>query len=1376
MSSPKWTPEQQAAIDLRGQILVAAAAGSGKTAVLVQRLIERITHADEKVDVDRFLVVTFTKAAAAEMRERIGKALGETLFAEADPAEVEHLLHQRALLYRASITTLHSFCMELLRQYFYQIELDPAFRIADEAEADLLRQETLEDLFEDYYSDDDPAFQALVDAFGTDRDDQPLMESILRLHGFAMSQVHPAEWLDQLPLAYQWNSLDELLKSPWGVVVRQGILDKVEESLNGLEWASHIAQQPGGPLQYIPVLQDDLSRLQLLQKALDNGVWSEVESALREATAFPSLPRGSKKNSSESAFSEDEIKQFREESKNARDGAKKKLEEIKTSVFSVPLTEQLVYLKKMESLIQTLVQVTQKFILEYQSAKRKRNIVDFSDLEHYALSLLEIENQYSPIALKLQEFYAEVLVDEYQDINPVQERILQCVSRQEGPHANLFMVGDVKQSIYRFRMADPRLFLRKYSDFPHFKVGEEAPAPNLVIDLNQNFRSRSGVIQGINYLFYQIMTEGAGEIAYDNQAALRAGAKFISNPELKTAEGPIEVHLFDPKCIDLSSSLSHESAQPGEMASLSNSELHQDKDLDSGEDDATLEDVESARIEARLVATRIQKMIQGCEFIIHDKVLGDFRPVQYSDVVILMRSLSSVAPVYLEEFQNAGIPVYAETNSGYFGANEVDTILSLLKVIDNPRLDIPLAAVLRSPLVGMNGTELGKLRSLLPHGDFYETIVLAYWASQKDRQEVAENEEVKDILTTHQEYLTQLEAKAKAILTESPEIKEKVNSFYPKLQAWRQSSRRTSLADLIWHLYEETGFLAYVGTLPSGSQRQANLRVLYDRACRYEATHYRGLFRFLRFLEKFQGQGKDFGSASTVGEKDNVVRLITVHSSKGLEFPVIFMVGLGKKFNTRSLNNQLLLHSQLGVGVPLIDVENQVRYPSIIQYAVKERLWQESLAEELRILYVALTRAKERLFLYGQVNKLSETLEKWQTLASTCSEISFTDGQLRSAKTFLDWIGPALARYPEDLFGLGHRTLDYGLPDSAAQWKIIIHENISVPSAEEIGVINSETGLCEPLIMVESNKLLEPNVVTELKELQLSSNQGEEGVRASAGASVEKMTLANIKEEVFRRLSWHYPSFESVRQVAKTSVSELKRQMPWYLDGEYEPQPAQSAPSFSRPKFVQSQRDLTPAEKGTAMHTAIQHLPLTTWRATWESLPSEEKNNTLELFRNSLIQTDILTEEQGKAVSIDVLLKLLDSATGKRLLEAEEVRREVPFTLSLSLKVQKEPVLVQGIIDAIVIDHREQGADIIDFKTDYLIGDTNPEETLTQRYALQLGLYAMAVERLLDIPVQDCLIYATTLNQEFKISREVIQSALESVSIDSISHESKKQD
>ncbi|WP_019850514.1 helicase-exonuclease AddAB subunit AddA [Desulfitobacterium sp. PCE1] len=1329
MSNPKWTPAQQAAIDLKGQILVAAAAGSGKTAVLVQRLFNRITDADEKVDVDRFLVVTFTKAAAAEMRERIGKALDEALFSATEPAQVEHLLQQRALLYRASITTLHSFCMELIRQYFYLIELDPAFRVADEAEADLLRQDTLEDLFEAYYSEETPAFQGLVDAFGTDRDDQPLMESILRLHEFAMSQVHPGEWLEDLPAAYDWNSLDDLMQSPWGRVVRQGIQDKVEEGFVLLERAYQIAESQGGPIHYAPALQDDKSRLDFLQKVVEKGTWSEIETAFMAAAAFPSLPRGSKKGSMDSLMDEEEIKRLREESKKARDEAKKKLDEIKNTVFSVPLAGQIPFLKKMAELIATLAQVTQQFAQNYQIAKRQKNIVDFSDLEHYALHLLTKDKQPTDIALKLQEYYAEVLVDEYQDINPVQERILQLVSRQHEEDANLFMVGDVKQSIYRFRMADPGLFLRKYADFPHYREGEEA-SPNLVIDLNQNFRSRPEVIQGINYLFYQIMTEGAGEIAYDEQAALRPGAKFVSSSELRTAEGPIEVHLFDPKTIDLSTG--QDGGTEDEFVGFD-----QDRELESGDDESSIEEAESARIEARLVAARIQKMVLGHEFQVYDKELGDYRPVQYSDIVILMRSLASVASVYAEEFQSAGIPVYAETNSGYFGTNEVDTILSLLKIIDNPRLDIPFAAVLRSPLVGMNGTELGKLRSLLPKGDFYETMVLTFWASNAHQQEKLGNgfySEVREILAKHQEILPQIEIKTKHILDTSPEIKGKVDSFLPKLHEWRQRSRRTSLADLLWHLYEDTGYLAYVGTLPSGAQRQANLRILYDRACRYEATNYRGLFRFLRFLEKFQAQGKDLGSASTVGEKENVVRFITVHSSKGLEFPVVFMTGLGKRFNTRSLSSQLLLHSQLGVGIPLIDIENQVRYPSIIQYAVKERLWQEALAEELRIFYVALTRGKERLFLFGHHHKLIEAINKWQSLSLSCSGIAFPNGQLRGAKTYLDWIGPALIRHPEDLFKLGRSPLESVLPDGSSQWKVIVHERIAGRALSQDGETVQDKAIHEE---------------AETTETQVPETMG--------------IDMENFKEEVFKQLDWQYPYSEGANQSAKTSVSELKRQLPWYSDHEYEFQPSLSTPGFLRPQFILSQKELTPAERGTAVHAAIQHLPLADWRDIWDSLSQEVRESMLKEYIDSLVRREILTVEQGRAVALALLRNLLDSISGRHLFEAEEVRREVPFNLSLRLKTQKEPVLVQGIIDAVLLSHQEHWARIIDFKTDNLAGVSDPEPTLIDRYALQLGVYALAVERLLKIPVRECVIYATSVQREFVMPKEVIQAALESV-------------
>lgn len=1374
MSSPKWTEEQCAAIELRGQLLVAAAAGSGKTAVLVERLIRRITDSRDGVDVDRFLVVTFTKAAAQEMRERIGKALDNALFAETDSCEVERLLHQRALLYRASITTLHSFCMELIRQYFYQLELDPAFRVADAAEADLLRQDILEDLFETYYDRENPAFQALVDAFGTDRDDQPLMEQVLRLYEFAISQVHPFQWLEQLPQAYLWSSVDGLVQSPWRQAVRQGLLDKVEEGITLLERASQIASQPGGPLQYSEILMDDLSRFKLLKSKVSEGTWAEVEECFNEACTFSRLPTSSKKvKGTISSLDEELQKSLREESKKARDEAKKKLDKLRVSLFSFPLEEQLPFLREMSELLQTLCAVTQEFANEYAAAKRLRNIVDFSDLEHFALLLLEEDGEKPTIiARNLQEHYAEVLVDEYQDINPVQDRILQLVSRQEGLAPNLFMVGDVKQSIYRFRMADPSLFLRRYHELPHWHPSrtekEMASGQKLVIDLNRNFRSRQEVIDGVNFLFRQIMSEGAGEIAYDDQAALCHGASFVNNPELKTAEGPIELHLFDPKTISLisnpttiSNSDSHEN-----LETISNRDLEQTSEVieplepsdPEGEnqnvsnDEPSLEELEAARIEARLVSARIQSMVREKEFQVYDKQLSDFRFVQYSDIVILMRSFSSIAPVYVEEFQKAGIPVYAETSSGYFGASEVETILSLLKVIDNPRLDIPLAAVLRSPLVDMNGTELGKLRSLLPNGDFYEALVLAFWASMNSRPsntswgESSWHSELEETLNIYKNSLPQLLSNAKRILEDAPELRRKVDSFWPKLQAWRQLSRRTSLANLLWQLYEETGYLAYVGTLPSGVQRQANLRVLYDRACRYEATNYRGLFRFLRFLEKFQGQGKDLGNARALGEKEDVVRLITVHASKGLEFPVVFMVGLGTKFNTRSLTGRLLLHSELGAGIPLIDIENLVRYPSFIQYAIKERLWQESLAEELRILYVALTRAKERLLLYGSLGKIDDTLGKWHRFAQSCMDVTFPDGQLRSAKNFLDWIGPALMRHSGNLFG---DTLSVGLnlPDSSSTWQVVTHKMLISEAQTELSL--------EPIPIVDEQIL----------------------------------SIEQLKVDVNNRLSWEYPHSQAVTQLAKTSVSELKRRFPWYTDSEQMNQPlhpeislepisteeestpdpidvthtkaaASLAPEYVRPKFLQTNKELNPAERGIALHTVMQHLPLDTWGPLWAHLPSQDKEHHVLELLESLVNREVLTEDQAKVVSVSAVLSFLNSPTGIRLLTGGEVRREVPFTLSIQLKNQFEPVLVQGVIDAIILSRKERIAEVVDFKTDYLLSEMEPERTLTERYALQLALYSYAVEKLLKVSVQQCTIYSTSLNREYIVSQDSMQARL----------------
>ncbi len=1352
MSEPKWTAEQLAAIQLRGQLLVAAAAGSGKTAVLVKRLIHRITDLEDPVDVDRFLVVTFTKAAANEMRERIGKALDDSLIQEPEIEGIERLHRQRMLLNRASITTIHSFCLELIRKYFYQLELDPAFRIADQAEAELLRQDVVEDLFETYYQRKDGPFLKLVEAFGTDRDDQPLMGHVLNLYNFAYSQPQPAEWLSALHKAYMWETVESLMQSQWGQSARQGLMDSVGESFNLLERAQLLAQAQQGPMPYAVTIQDDLNRIGLLNRALKEGDWTQVEQEFELAVKFPKLkPMTSKakkialSNEDTPNFDEASQKSLQEECKKLREDAKKKLNSLKEDVFTFPLELQLPALREMGTLVQTLGVLVQEFSRVYRAAKDSHTLLDFTDLEHFALQLLEVEGKASLIAQGLKEYYAEVLVDEYQDINPVQERILQLVSRQEGS-PNLFMVGDVKQSIYRFRMADPNLFLAKYSTLPHWNSSEPGDTSHteFIIDLNKNFRSRLEVVEGVNFLFRQIMTKGAGEIPYDDQAALQYGAAFVSGQDqLCTAEGPIEVHLIDANSIkqqltDLSSS---EGMDDMDFTSSESDSGTEAQNLLGAEETIHSEDLDKARIEARLVSERIQQMVQGSEFQIYDKDLKSYRPVRYSDIVILMRSYSAVAPIYVEEFQSSDIPVYAETTSGYFGASEVETMLSLLKIIDNPRLDIPLAAVLRSPLVGLNGSELGKLRMMLPEGDFYEALSLGVWAALVPETLVPDLEnQFRQILDLYEDSWERRLNKAQEILSTAPALKDKISGFWINLQIWRTRSRRTSLADLLWSLYDETGYLTYVGTLPAGIQRQANLRVLYDRASRFEATRYRGLFRFLRFLERFQGQGKDMGNARALGENENVVRLITVHASKGLEFPVVFVVGLGRTFNTQSLKGKVLLHSKLGMGMPIIDVENNVRYPSLIQYAVKQRLAQESLAEELRILYVALTRAKERLFLYGNIDNYAKTLAKWQR-TSAWNEIPLPEGQLRSAKCFLDWIGPALVRHPQRLFGEAilpeNSPITISLPEASSNWEILVHQSLT-----------SLKDHCQA------------------QNHEVSGDDSFERAADQPIANLENKTKEQWFMEVDQQLNWQYPYHKSVAQISKTSVSELKRLNNWHTQDNVSMIPTLSKqPDFmKRPNFLQVAQSLNAAERGTALHTVMQHIPFKELTTLWPNLVQSEQIDYMLEFLNLLEKREILSTDQKSVIQPSQIVEFLGSPLGQRLFNAEQVLREVPFTLTLP-NWDQTTVLVQGVIDVVVInnhDHQRKTAEILDYKTDSLKVDdeTNPEEVLRNRYALQLSLYAHAIEHLNKIKVDKSTLYSFSLGREIDIPGELCKEIL----------------
>ena len=757
-----WTREQETAIYHRGEnILVAAAAGAGKTAVLVERIIQRVLDPNQPVDVDRLLVVTFTNAAAQEMRERINSAL--TRHCQGNPTD-KHLKRQLLLLNRASISTLHAFCLELIRQNYYQLSLpgglslDPRFRIADDTEAMLLQLEVLEELFEDKYAEENKLFLELVEGFGGERDDKILQDLVLKLYQFSRSHPQPSLWLAHVKNSFQASLEDEITQSLFSNLL-ESIIIPLEDGLEKLKEALRLALSPGGPAVYEKNLKEEILLLQdILAKAKVS--WQAVYEAM-QSLRFNSLKpcRGEV----------DEV--LKEQVQGFRNEVKKSLQQLRQEYFTRSPAELLQDMHDMAPLMGALCHLVEEFSFRFLKTKLQRNIIDFSDIEHFTLALLRIEEggQWlpSPLALKLRNRYEEVLIDEYQDINPVQEAILALVSRQNGEKPNMFMVGDVKQSIYGFRMAEPGLFLAKYRAYGH-----EPGTRGKKIILAENFRSRQEIIQGVNYVFRQLMSPKVGGITYDREAELVCGACYP--PVTGSGTAAFEVHML--------------------QRNFDQGEGYQQEEKEvNPEDYPENEELDTVQMEARFVGRRILQLFSGEDeggpFMVWERGKGGYRPVTYRDIVVLLRTTRGQAHTYLEVFRQLGIPAYAEVGTGYFAAQEVQTMVALLKVIDNPRQDIPLAATLRSPLVGLTAEELANLRLHRPYGDFYDSLRLA---ARK----------------------------------ESGGLGEKLRAFLQKLQSWRTYARRNSLVDLIWLLYRETGYYDYAGAMPGGKQRQANLRAL----------------------------------------------------------------------------------------------------------------------------------------------------------------------------------------------------------------------------------------------------------------------------------------------------------------------------------------------------------------------------------------------------------------------------------------------------------------------------------------------------------------------------------------------------------------------
>lgn len=1183
-----WSEKQQEAIETRGKnILVAAAAGSGKTSVLVERIIRRLTDEHDPITIDRLLVVTFTNAAAAEMRERIGAALREAAQKEGK----ERLRRQLLLLPSASISTMHAFCQTMIRRHIHLLPIDPKFRIAQSAELLLLQQEAMERLLLAKYEAQDADFLSFVDHYSGDSSDEALAALILQLYHFSCSQPWQENWLSDLGRNFD---IQTLAGSRWTEILQKRIaIDLDGAAMLARDAYQLVAETEGGALPYRAVLLADVEQIDGALRAAQEGSWSELAEAVHEIK-FDRWP--SKKW---------DDKELKEHLKRMRDEWRKTVEGIAKQYFFASEEEMIEDLSQTAPLMKQLGKLTIDFAAEYRACKAECGVLDFNDLEHYCLALLAEEDEHgemrpSQLARQLQKTYGEIMVDEYQDTNGVQEAIVEMLANRDEP--NLFFVGDVKQSIYRFRLAEPELFLDKYHRYPT----EDGTRR---IDLAQNFRSRGGVLAAVNDIFGCLMREDVTEIGYGEAERLNEG--LIYPPHPSAFDNTAECHLLSE----------------GENA---------DDDLSALEQEA----IWTAKYIKDLLA-------QGK--VVYDKDLKGYRPLTCRDIVILLRSVKRASAVLLDALRAEGVTGYAEEDSGYFGASEVRVMLSLLNVIDNPHQDIPLAAVLRSPLVGLSEEELADVR-LAGEGDLYDAM-----HSAKERIEAAAD-------------------------------------FLQKLETWRTAARVRSVPELIRQLYQETGYYDYVGGMKGGIVRQANLDALYNRAKQFEEADCSGLFRFLRFLDKMLENGEDFGVAKAGGENEDVVRIMSVHKSKGLEFPVVILANIGKRFNTEDTKKPILLHKSLGVGPYRIMAEDRYRYPTIARLAIAQQTASESHAEELRVLYVAMTRAREKLVMVGSVKDWEAQQEKWTMLARR-EELS--KSAIIGARSWLDWLAPVLAKHPA---GTVLRTegsegsLVYRVSDAA--WQIDHHL---------IGGQKRESSVAESGDILAKIKRMEP------------------------------LDCIEDTTELDKRLLWQYPKQAALTIPAKLSVTEIKRR---FAEKEEQAEELVKLPmdfSYEKPRFLQAKKRLTAAEYGTMMHTIMQMIDL-----KGDLSADGIAHQVAELVKREIIDGGLAQEADCGAVADFFTLPL-----GKRMLSSKDIRRELPLSILLPAEtyypdapVGEETIFVQGVADVLFLN--ETGWTLVDYKTDR----GADSQTLRARYQVQIDLYRRAIEQLTGVPVTESYLYA----------------------------------
>ena len=1254
-----WTTEQQQVIDLRNRnILVSAAAGSGKTAVLVERIVKIITDKNHPVDIDHLLIVTFTNAAAAEMRERIGNAIEKAL--DEQPGN-EHLLRQLTLIHNAQITTIDSFCLYVVRNHFHEINLEPNFRIGDEGELKLLREDVLGRVLEQNYEEPSEAFSDFVEGYASGRTDAALNEMILQLYEFSRSYPWPEKWLDSFVGIYRIENREELDRAEWLAPLTENICFVLKDCEQLLRQALAVTQQDDGPDMYEKAVRSDLEKYESLSKLTSfcelSGALSDIKyDRLASSRGFEGDP--------------DKLELV----KSLREQAKDVVKKLCRQYFFCSPEMMIGQLERTEPMLEEVVRLTKQFADEFAAAKRRKNLVDFHDVEHFALQIL-VDEETEKVKKTAEEFrdtFEEIMIDEYQDSNEVQETLLRSISREERGENNIFMVGDVKQSIYRFRLARPELFMKKYDSYSL----EESTTQR--IDLHKNFRSREEVLTCTNDIFYKIMARSLGNVEYDAEAALYPGASY-----------PVSADFI-----------------PEILLADSNDELLEDTEL-----------TDKKTLEAKIVAEEIKHLMKTQQ--VTDKAAGTLRAAHYSDIVILLRSLSGWADSLVEVLNENGIPAHTVSSTGYFSTVEVQTVLSMLRLLDNPRQDIPMAAVLRSPMAGLTDEELAVLRLEDGSVPFHEAVLeLAEGLYEEGGQiEISNSEEdQKQGRNADEKTENHIETTAHR----------KLLKFYKKYRQLRQLVPDTPIHELIEIILRETGYGHYVAAMPAGNRRTANLNMLLEKAAAYEKTSYKGLFHFVRYIDELQKYDVDFGEADMVGENEDVVRIMSIHKSKGLEFPIVIVSGMGKNFNKQDTRSKMVLHPELGIGLDYMDGKLRIKSPTIAKKAIAKQIELENLGEELRVLYVALTRAKEKLILTGTLKDAAEKLEFYRQQAnlSKAADRPLSYLTREGASGYLDWILPAVLSYGDKY----------------------------------------------PVRIVEAAELVLDEVENQLEQNEDLTERIEE-IEAA-----DTQLVGQLKQ----RFSQRYPYQVDVLRKNKYSVSELKHRA---MRERFEAEQEETVPAFLEepvtstiPLFIQREESVEQetanrgALRGTAVHRVMECYDFASEKSVQEQMEAMEKEEKITADMRALVKEQIVAD-------------FVSSETGRRMALAQcggALYREKPFVMGFTeeelenygfgvgsntdsceniyektdsdqekeeqKKVchEEDLTLIQGIIDVFWIE--KDGIVLLDYKTDRV----QQAKELIDRYETQLKLYADALERVFaarKLKVKEILIYSFSLEQ-----------------------------